>query len=116
MTDIVIIIVLVVLMLLGLRATVKHFKGEGGCCGGGSTVKAKRKRLKQVAEKRTMRIEGMSCEHCKNRVERSLNALDGVAARVNLRKKMATILLEKDVSNELLEQTVEQAGYQGKVL
>lgn len=116
MTDIVIIIILVVLLLLGVRSTVKHFKGEGGCCGGGSTVKTKRKRLKQVVEKRTMRIEGMSCEYCKNRVERSLNALDGVAARVNLKKKTATILLEKDVSNGLLEQTVKQAGYQGKVL
>lgn len=115
MTDMVIIVILVVLILVGLRSTVKHFKGEGGCCGGGSTVKVKRKRLKQVVEKRTMHIEGMSCEHCKNRVERSLNALDGVAARVNLKKKTATILLEKDVSNELLEQTVEQAGYQGKI-
>lgn len=33
--------------------SVKHFNGEGGCCGGGSSVKVKRKKLKQIVKQRT---------------------------------------------------------------
>ena len=48
MADFIIVGILIVLILIGIRPTVKHFKGEGGCCGGGSSVKVKRKKLKQV--------------------------------------------------------------------
>ena len=41
-------------------------------------------------KKRTMHIEGMSCNHCKMRVEQALRAVDGVAgAEVSLEKKTA---------------------------
>lgn len=114
MTDIIIAAVVLVLIALGIRSGGKHFKGEGGCCGGGSEVKAKKKHLKKVVAKRTMLIEGMHCEHCKNRVERSLNAIDGVAASVNLKKNRAVISMEQVVSDELLLAAVEKAGYHGK--
>lgn len=84
MADFIIVGILIVLILIGIRPTVKHFKGEGGCCGGGSSVKVKRKKLKQVIKQRTIVIEGMTCEHCKARVESRLNELDGVSAKVNL--------------------------------
>lgn len=35
MTDIIVILVIAVFVLLGIRSTIKHFKGEGACCGGG---------------------------------------------------------------------------------
>ena len=42
MTDAVILVILVIALIFGVKGTVKHFKGEGACCGGGSgTVKAK---------------------------------------------------------------------------
>ena len=65
MTDYVIVGILIILIVIGIRSSVKHFKGEGGCCGGGSSVKVKRKKLKQVVKERTVIIEGMNCEHCK---------------------------------------------------
>ena len=43
MTDYVIVGILIILIVIGIRSSVKHFKGEGGCCGGGSAVKVKRK-------------------------------------------------------------------------
>ena len=91
MSDVIIIFIMVILIIVGIRSTVKHFKGEGGCCGGGSSVKVKRKKLKQVVKQRTVMIEGMTCEHCKARVESRLNELDGVSAKVNLKKKTAGV-------------------------
>ena len=41
MADFFIIGILIILIIIGIRFGVKHFKGEGGCCGGGSSVKVK---------------------------------------------------------------------------
>ena len=58
---------------------------------------------------KTLKIEGMSCSHCSSRVENALNAIDGVKASVNLKKKCA--LVETDVPDEILIKAVEDAGY-----
>ena len=74
------IIIIAVLCLLAVFAAVKfvqHFKGQGGCCGGG-TYKAKKKRLKNIISKKTFRVEGMKCGNCKARVEEVVNDIDGV--------------------------------------
>lgn len=113
MENVIIVDILVILIFYGIRSSRKHFKGEGGCCGGGSTpVKKQRKRLKNVIARKAVLIEGMTCDHCKNRVEKSINELDGAAAKVNLKKKMAVVSLEQDVSDERIREAVEKAGYQ----
>lgn len=109
--NIIIIGILAVLIIIGIRSSIKHFKGEGGCCGGGSSVKPKKKKLKNVIGKKTVIIEGMSCEHCKNRVERSINEIDGAAAKVNLGRKEAVVSMEKDISDEQIRTVIEKAGY-----
>lgn len=112
MADVIILVILFILVIIGIRSCIRHFKGEGGCCGGGSSVKVKRKKLKQVVKQRTIIIEGMTCEHCKARVESRLNALDGVSAKVNLKKKTAVVSMEKDVEDEMIKKAVENAGYE----
>ena len=112
MADFVIAGILIILIIIGIRSSVKHFKGEGGCCGGGSSVKVKRKKLKQIVKQRTVMIEGMTCEHCKACVESRLNALDGVSANVNLKKKTAVVSMEKDVEDEVVKKAIENAGYE----
>lgn len=54
-------------------------------------------------------IEGMSCPHCSARVENALNALEGVKASVDLKKKRAVV--QTDVSDDVLVKAVEDAGY-----
>ena len=108
MGNVIIIAIIVVLVLNGIYSGMKHFKGEGGCCGGGSEPV---KKLKNVIAKKTVIIEGMTCDHCKNRVEKSINDIDGAAAKVNLKKKEAIVSLEKDVSDEQILAAVEKAGY-----
>lgn len=110
MQNVIIIGIIVVLAIIGIRSSIKHFKGEGGCCGGGSSVK--RKKLKTVIAKKTVVIEGMTCEHCKNRVENRINEIDGAAAKVNLKKKEAVISLEKEVSDDQIRKVIEKSGYE----
>lgn len=61
---------------------------------------------------KTMKIEGMMCGHCTGRVDKALNALEGVEASVSLEDKAAYVTLTGDVSDELLKKTVEDEGYQ----
>ena len=58
--------VFLAVVLLTLRAPVKHSRGEGGCCGGGGEPKGKRKKLRgPAAAEKVLRIEGMHCETAK---------------------------------------------------
>lgn len=111
MENVVIVGILVAVILLALLRTKKHFSG-GGCCGGGSSSVRSRKKLMQpkLGEK-VMTVEGMHCENCRNRVEHALNSLEGVACRVNLKKKTATVSYSQEVSDTLLKDTVEKMGY-----
>lgn len=62
--------------------------------------------------KKVIQINGMSCEHCKARVEKALNAIEGVEAKVDLKQKNATVTLKTDVSDEVLKNAVNEAGYE----
>ena len=59
-----------------------------------------------------MMIEGMSCGHCSARVEKALNALEGVSAKVDLEAKCAAISTQGKVSDEQLKAAVVDAGYE----
>lgn len=110
MQDVIIIAVIVVMLGLGLRSAVAHFKGQGGCCGGGS-CKPKKKKLSQVKYRKTFHVEGMHCEHCKNRVEEVVGDIKGVAGKVDLKKGLLTVSYAEDVADEIIKARIERAGY-----
>ncbi len=57
-----------------------------------------------------LRIEGMSCGHCKIAVEKALRNIQGVATvTVDLEKKQAKIA--GNVNREVLVQAIEEVGY-----
>ena len=58
----------------------------------------------------------MNCEHCRASVEKSLNVLEGVEAKVDLKKSIALVNLKKDMSDEILKNAVEQAGFEVVVI
>lgn len=62
-------------------------------------------------EKKIIRIEGMSCGHCSQRVTDALNAIDGVNSKVDLAAKTATVTMKSAVSDEILKEAVERAGF-----
>ena len=53
----------------------------------------------------------MHCENCANRVKRAINGIDGVSAKVNLRKKEALVRYEKDVDDSEIISAIEGQGY-----
>lgn len=113
MENAIILVILVIVLILGVKGSVKHFRGEGGCCGGGlKPVKAKKKTLKnpKIGEK-VIRIEGMHCGHCRQSVTSALNRLDGVAAKVNFDQKCAVVSFDREVSDRVLTKAVEDAGF-----
>jgi copper chaperone CopZ len=61
--------------------------------------------------KKTIFIEGMMCPHCTGRVDKVLNALDGVTATVSLEEKCAFVTMEKEYSDEQLKAIIENEGY-----
>ena len=68
MVDAIIILIVIVLLIFALKGTLKHFKGESPCCGGGSetiVTDIEDKMLDNPAiGKKTVKISGMHCEHC----------------------------------------------------
>ncbi|HHX00527.1 MAG TPA: heavy-metal-associated domain-containing protein [Acholeplasmataceae bacterium] len=60
---------------------------------------------------KTLYIEGMNCNHCKMRVEKALNKLDGVTAEVDLDNKLAKVTLSKEYDDKALINAVEDVGY-----
>ena len=85
---------------------------SAGCCGGGGELRPEHKKLDgPVTEEKIISIDGMSCENCRNRVERAINKIDGASARVNLRKKEAVVSLDRKIDDETLKNAVESAGY-----
>ena len=69
------------------------------------------KKLDHVVAEKTFLVEGMTCEHCKNRVEEAVNDLHGVSGRVNLKKWELTVSYAQPVDDQLIRQKVERAGY-----
>lgn len=62
--------------------------------------------------KKEMMIEGMSCNHCKMRVEKALGELEGVNnVSVDLEAKKATLDIVGEVGDAILKEAVEDAGY-----
>ena len=62
--------------------------------------------------KKEILIEGMMCKHCSGRVEKVLNALDGVTATVDLDAKTAFVTVENgSIDDKILTDTVTEAGY-----
>ena len=62
---------------------------------------------------KTLKIEGMMCEHCEMHTKKALEALDGVTkAEVSHKTGSAVVTLEKNVSDDVLMQAVADQGYQ----
>ena len=63
--------------------------------------------------KKIIEINGMSCAHCQARVEKALNAIGGVEAKVDLKKKRAIVNLKDESIDELtLKDAIAEAGYE----
>ena len=118
-TNIIVILILALILFFAVRGGAKRLRGgakrlRGGCCGSGGKVKkvkAANTDKSHYEYKCTVYIDGMTCEHCKARVENAFNILPGCLCEVNLAKKCAEVWSETEMSEEELRSIVEKAGY-----
>lgn len=62
--------------------------------------------------KDSIKITGMSCDHCVRRVTKALEALEGVTdVRVDLEAGVATFERSGTVSREDIRKAIQEAGY-----
>lgn len=64
------------------------------------------------AMKKVLVVDGMMCGHCVQHVQKALTSLSGIKdAEVNLEKKTAEVVMESDISDDILINAVTEAGY-----
>ena len=74
-------------------------------------IKSKSKKEQKIMTK-TMKIEGMMCPHCENRVKTILENLEQVStAEVSHKEGTAVLTLSADIADSVLKETVEKDGY-----
>ena len=113
MGTVIIIVILAIIVAIGIISSVKHMKGEGGCCGGGGGTVAEEKKVldNPVIAVKTVDIEGMHCENCKNSIERSVNKLEGASCQVNLKKKQATVEVDREIDDADIRIAIERLDF-----
>lgn len=73
---------------------------------------SKNKKTEESQMTKTLKIEGMMCEHCEARVKKSLEALPGVEnAQVSHADGTAVVTAADHVSDEILKKAVEDQDY-----
>lgn len=116
MVDAVILALVAVLMFFAVRGAIKHFRGEGSCCGGGGSALSRsvsEKRLDSpVLGRKTVKISGMHCDHCVRSVTEAINKIDGASAKVSLKSETAVISYDRPVDDEKIRRAVEDAGFE----
>ena len=61
---------------------------------------------------KSIKIKGMSCQHCVMAVTRALSAIDGVKdVHVDLNKGMATYQEDKPVHSDAVRAAIRKEGY-----
>ena len=88
--------------------------GENACPG---QEIEKNNKIEEKQEERnmnkTMIIEGLMCAHCTGRVQKALEAVEGVESVVmSLEEKSAVLTLSSQVEDEALKAAVAEAGYE----
>lgn len=112
MVDIIVIVVNAIIMAFALKGTIKHFKGEGACCGGShSELKVEAKPLDRVVDTLTLKVEDIHCENCATRIANALNRMDGINARVNVKHKEVLVQSDHKLDQTMVVDRIERLGY-----
>ncbi|MBQ4049456.1 MAG: heavy metal translocating P-type ATPase [Clostridia bacterium] len=74
-----------------------------------------KKIIKEKNMEKTFVVKGMMCEHCKARVEKALNAIEGVSVeKINLKKKTVTVSVNDLVTQDMISTAISAAGYEAE--
>lgn len=107
-------LILVAAVTVGVKSYLKKLRS--GCCGAASEPMVKRVKVKDKDPShypyvKALKIDGMTCANCSNRVENALNHLEGVYASVDLMKEEAIVRMKEPLEDQVLKKAVAAAGY-----
>lgn len=110
----VICLILIIAGIFAFKSSLKRM--SSGCCGSSSQPSVKKIKVRDKDPShypfhRRLKVDGMTCQSCSNRVENALNAIDGVWARVSLMEGEADVLMKQDMEDSALKTAVRDAGY-----
>lgn len=111
-STVIICLIIAAVCINAVRSYVKKLKN--GCCGGGDSeikIKPADKNTANYAYKAKVFIDGMTCNHCKTRVENAFNQTDGFLAKVNLKKNYAELFSKSEPNLSEIKKIVERSGY-----
>ena len=116
---VIIAIVIAILMIFAVRHAYRVFSLKDDCCGGPKAPKAKKVAVVTVEDadeanypySLDVKVKGMTCEKCVERVQNALNAQPGTWATVDLASGTAHILAKSAIDRDAIERAVEDAGY-----
>ena len=75
-------------------------------------IKAKTSKTEEKKRTKTLKVEGMMCEHCEARVKKALEAVAGVESAVaDHNANTAVVTLNAEVADEVLKKAVEDQDY-----
>lgn len=109
----IVVLIIIVAIFFALKSATRHFKGQGGCCGGKDPdVRMPKKKLegKKLGEF-TLQVEGMTCKHCREKVEEAVNEIEGAVCKVNLAGKTATVAYDRQIDRAGVIEKIRAAGY-----
>ena len=114
--DIILVLIVIIILIFALKGSMKHFNGEGACCGGNvnNKVKVDDKNISHYPYTITVYTEGMKCDGCKLKVENALNAKSGIYATANYHKNIVKVHMKENLSDEIITKVVKEAGYRVK--
>ena len=109
------------------------FKGDAACCDSGGcsscaggcamhkamedSYRARVEKISKFNLKKTLDVDGMTCDKCVAKVVRALEKVDGVeVAAASLEKQAAFAGLTKNISDETLIDALRRAGYNSNVV
>ena len=75
-------------------------------------IKVKKQKTEEKTMTKTLKIEGMMCEHCEARVKKTLEAIEGIeSAAPDHNANTAVITLSKDVPVDVIRAAIEAQDY-----
>lgn len=110
MENYIIIFIVAAASVIGVLYSIRHFRRNGGCCGGGE-YKVGKKRLSRICQKKVFTVEGMRCSHCKKRIEEVINDIKNVSAKADLRTGTVIVCYAETADDQLIKSRVEKSGY-----
>ena len=109
------IIICAVIVLICVYAVFSYRKKmKNGCCGAGGDdkrIKPADRDKSNYAYKTTVYIDGMTCNHCKERVENIFNAKKDCLAEVNLHKGLAQIWSKQPLTETEIKSSLAYSDY-----